>query len=106
MIIEWDYDIELEKKLIKNKELLEFCWSLRNETAHIDRTVIISTRGILTLEKVFQHNKKTKAFKNEEILKQKFFETIKKDHLHKIIQDVGKTMHKNSYYQYLELLAS
>ncbi len=106
MIILWDYDTELEKKLIKDKELLEFCWTLRRESALIDETVIISTRGILTLEKVFEHNKKTKAFKNEEILKLKFFETTKKNHLHEIIRGVGKTMHKNSYYKYLESLVS
>ena len=60
MIIEWDYDTDLETKLIKDKDLLNFCWKLRNEASKIDQTIIISTRGILTLEKVFEHNKKTK----------------------------------------------
>lgn len=105
MIIEWDYDTELEEKLIKDKDLLNFCWKLRSEASKIDQSVIISTRGILTLEKVFEHNKKTKAFTNEEILKQKFFETTKKEHLKKISEGVSHTMDKNPYHQYLELIA-
>lgn len=104
MIIEWDYDTELEKKLIKDKNLLEFCWKLRNEASKIDQTVIVSTRGILTLEKVLNHNKNTNAFKIEDIFKQKFFETTKKEHIKKISEGVGQTMNKNPYYKYLEML--
>lgn len=105
MIVEWDYDTELENKLIKDKDLLNFCWKLRYESSKVDQTVIISTRGILTLEKMFEHNKKTQAFKNEEILKQKLFETTKKDQLRKITEGVSQTMDKNPYFQYLEIIA-
>lgn len=105
MIIEWDYDTDLETKLIKDKELLNFCWSLRQEALKIDKEVIISTRGIITLEKVLEENKKTKSFKEEEILRQKFFATTKKDHLKKISEAVGLTMNKNPYYKYLEMIS-
>ena len=105
MIVEWDYDTELENKLVKDKELLNYCWKLRSESAKIDKSIIVSTRGILTMEKIFEHNKKTKAFKNEDIFKQKFFETTKKDHLKKIVEGVAQTMNKNPYHQYLEILS-
>ena len=48
------------------------------EALKIDKEVIISTRGIITLEKVLEENKKTKSFKEEEILRQKFLQQLKK----------------------------
>ncbi|MDR2822648.1 MAG: AAA family ATPase [Acholeplasmatales bacterium] len=104
MIIEWDYDTELESKLIKDDNLLNFCWILRSESAKVDPSVIISTRGIITLERVFNQNAISKAFSNEEILKQKFFETTKKESLLKIKEAVSQTMNSNPYFKYLELL--
>jgi hypothetical protein len=104
MIIEWDYDLELENKLIKDKELLAFCWKLRVEAAKIDSTIIISTRGILILEKLLKQDETSKNFDISDILKQKFFETTKKEHLKKIYEGVSQTLNKNPYFKYLEIL--
>jgi hypothetical protein len=104
MIIEWDYDLELENTLIKDKELLAFCWKLRVEAAKIDSTIIISTRGILILEKLIKQDETSKNFDISDILKQKFFETTKKDHLKKIYEGVSQTLNKNPYFKYLEIL--
>jgi hypothetical protein len=99
-----DYDLELENKLIKDKELLAFCWKLRVEAAKIDSTIIISTRGILILEKLIKQDETSKNFDISDILKQKFFETTKKDHLKKIYEGVSQTLNKNPYFKYLEIL--
>ena len=40
MIIEWDYDRELEAKIIKDKELLEFAWAVRPSLSQ--RTAMIA----------------------------------------------------------------
>jgi SpoVK/Ycf46/Vps4 family AAA+-type ATPase len=104
MIIEWDYDLELEKKLIPNKDLLEFCWKLRLESSKIDPAIIISTRGILILDKLLKHDENSKNFEISEVLKQKFFETTKKENLKKIYEVVSQTLNKNPYFIHLENL--
>jgi cobaltochelatase CobS len=104
MIIEWDYDQELENKLIKDKDLLTFCWKLRGETAKIDPTIIVSTRGILILEKLIKQDENSKNFDISDILRQKFFETTKKEYLKKIYEGVSQTLNKNPYFKYLENL--
>lgn len=104
MIIEWDYDIDLENKLIKDKDLLAFCWKLRSEASKIDSTIIVSTRGILILEKLLKQDEASKNFEISDILKQKFFETTKKEHIKKIYDGVSQSLNKNLYFKYLENL--
>lgn len=101
MIIEWGYDEELEEKLVADKNLLNFCWKLRESAKKIDSSIIISTRGIITLEKVINQNKISNSFTIDELLKQKFFETTKKDSLIKIINDLKESLSKNGYYRSL-----
>ena len=104
MIIEWDYDTDLENKLIKDKDLLAFCWKLRVEASKIDSTIIVSTRGILILEKLLKQDEASKNFEISDILKQKFFETTKKEHIKKIYDGVSQSLNKNPYFKYLENL--
>lgn len=104
MIIEWGYDRDLEDKRIKDKDLLNICWSLREESAVVDETIIISTRGIITLEQIIEKNKKEKSFKIEDLIRQKFFASTDKDDLKTIVSSLKNKLNKNPYYKYLELL--
>ncbi len=106
MIIEWGYDEQLEDIIIKDKELLRFCWVLRRCAAEVEKRVIVSTRGIKTLEMMFTQNKKTNAYKGEEIIRLKFFNTIRPEHLNRIIVQCEKepNMEYNRYFEMLTKL--
>lgn len=119
MVIDWDYDRELENKKVKDKQLLEICWTLRdvvnklrndfnNLNKNRDNTpfdsIIISTRGIENLEQIFIQESKISTMTKEELFKSKFFASVKKDILHHIFTDLKtiKSISKNPYYKNIE----
>lgn len=104
MIIDWDYDIDLEKKNITNIELLEFCWELRDicKKLSLDNEIIISTRSIISLEKIILKDQKTKNFNFKDLLRQKFFLSIDPEKLLEIKKEF-KTTTNNYYKNFLEL---
>lgn len=103
MMIEWGYDYNLEYQLIKNKNLLTMCWILRKVCAAIDKKIIISTRGIQTLEKMLKQNNKTHDFDEDYLIRLKFFQTTKKETLKQIV-DRCKTEPKMQDNPYLQVL--
>ena len=119
MVIDWDYDRELEKKKVKDKHLLEMCWTLRDvvnklQTEFIktnknrDNTpydsIIISTRGIENLEKIFIQEENTQTMTQEELFRSKFFASAKKEasNLIKTELNTVKDIQKNKYYKVIE----
>jgi len=121
MVIDWDYDRELENKKIKDKQLLEICWTLRDivdklradfNKANKNRdnnpydSIIISTRGIENLELIFEQELKTQTMTKEEIFKSKFFASAKKDILTHIYNYLitSESITKNNYYKNIESL--
>lgn len=101
MIIEWDYDKVLEEKIIKDKDLLSICWALRVACPGIDKSIIISTRGIITLEKMLIVNKETKAFLVKDLFRQKFFENVSKANLKKIYNAISDECKGNFFLKYI-----
>ena len=101
MIIEWDYDKGLEDKIIKDKELLKLCWALRVACPGIDKSIIISTRGIITLEKMLVANKETKTFLVKDLFRQKFFENVSKASLKKIYNAIYDECKGNYFLKYI-----
>ncbi len=97
MIIEWDYDTALEDKLVSDKELLQLCWNLRTACHPIDQNIIISTRGIITLEKMLNSNKGAKVFEIKDLFRQKFFENISKEKIKKIYYAIESLCEGNKY---------
>lgn len=105
MMIEWGYDYNLEYQLIKNKNLLNMCWVLRRVCAEIDKKIIVSTRGIQTLEKMLKQNNKTHDFEEDYLIRLKFFQTTKKETLKQIV-DKCKTEPKLQNNPYLQVLVN
>ena len=101
MIIEWDYDKKLEEKIIKDKDLLNICWALRDVCPTIDKSIIISTRGIVTLEKMLIANKEEKVFLIKDLFRQKFFENVSKANISKIYNSISDICSRNTYLKYL-----
>ena len=104
MVVDWDYDQELEKKKIKDTHLLEMCWALRaivnkqqaefiKQNKNRDNTpydsIIISTRGIENLERIFEQEVKMQTMTKEELFKSKFFASTKKEVLVHIYNDLN-----------------
>lgn len=54
VVLEWDYDRELEKEICKDKELLRFCWDLRSICEKNHFKIIIGTRDINYFQKALQ----------------------------------------------------
>ncbi|MDR2867258.1 MAG: AAA family ATPase [Acholeplasmatales bacterium] len=81
MVIEWDYDQTLEKKIIEDNYLLNFCWGLREVIASSRIHIIISTRGILATLKIL----KVGGFSVAEALRGNLFEGLNKDTVIKLI---------------------
>lgn len=101
MIIEWDYDKVLEDKIISDKELLSLCWALRVASPNIDKNIIISTRGIITLEKMLIANKDSKAFLVKDLFRQKFFENVSKGNMKKIYNAIADECKGNYFLKYI-----
>lgn len=101
MIIEWDYDKVLEDKIIKDKNLLSICWALRVASPGIDKSIIISTRGIITLEKMLDANKEINAFSIKDLFRQKFFENVSKANIKKIYNAINDECKENIYLKYI-----
>lgn len=112
MVLEWDYDTQLEEKLIDDKDLLEFAWAVRQIVDENRMDIIISTRGIMATNKVLKANKEKNVLSQEEILWGNLFENVKVDVLNKIIGGLRKDkknfekIEKNPYYRTLENLAN
>ena len=106
MIINWDYDDALESALIKDKDLLELCWKFREVAPLVDRTIIISTRGIISLEKMINQNKENKTYEVGELIKSKFFENMSSDKLNKIISSCADLNPKNKYIKDLKAMVA
>lgn len=119
MVIDWDYDRELETKKVKDKHLLEICWSLRGivyklqsefikSSRHRDNTpydsIIISTRGIENLEKIIIQEAVSQTMTQEELFKSKFFASAKKEALSHIRTELSsvKDIQKNKYFNVVE----
>lgn len=101
MIIEWDYDQNLEDKLVNDKDLLKLCWALRLACPSIEKSIIISTRGIITLDKMLSSNRESKVFLIKDLFKQKFFENISKGSLKKIYNSISDECKGNFYLKYI-----
>jgi SpoVK/Ycf46/Vps4 family AAA+-type ATPase len=83
MVIEWDYDRNLEEKIISDRYLLSFCWGLRDVIVNSRIHIIISTRGILATLKVL--NMSNGSFTVSETLQGNLFEGLNKDTVNKLI---------------------
>ncbi|MDR2828622.1 MAG: AAA family ATPase [Acholeplasmatales bacterium] len=83
MVIEWDYDRSLEEKLISDKQLLWFCWNLRNVCESSRLHIIISTRGILATSKIIVSS--NGVFSVSEALRGNLFEGLNKDTILKLL---------------------
>ena len=103
MIIEWDYDRKLEAKIIKDKELLEFAWAVRDSIELNRLQIIISTRGIKATSKIIEASAGKEGFSLVESLEGKLFENVGVDALYKIIGDLEskKGMESNKYFKAL-----
>ena len=103
MIIEWDYDRELEAKIIKDKELLEFAWAVRDAIDTNRLQIIISTRGIIATKKIIEASKGKEGFTIEEALEGNLFENVGIDALNQIIDQIDKDtpISNNKYYKAL-----
>lgn len=121
MVIDWEYDRDLENKKIQDKQLLEICWALRDvvnklQTDFIksnknrDNTpydsIIISTRGIENLELIFEQEAKSSTMTKEELFRSKFFASAKKEVLNQILTDLNtsKVSKNNKYYKNIEVV--
>ena len=103
MIIEWDYDRKLEAKIIKDKELLEFAWAVRDSIELNRLQIIISTRGIKATSKIIEASAGKEGFSLVESLEGNLFENVRVDTLYKIIGDLEskKGMESNKYFKAL-----
>jgi MoxR-like ATPase len=103
MIIEWDYDRKIEEKVVKDKELLEFAWAVRDAVEANRYQIIISTRGIIATHKIIEASKDNKDFSIVESLEGNLFENVKPDTLNVIIAALEETpgMKGNKYYKAL-----
>lgn len=101
MIIEWDYDKVLEDKIINDKDLLNLCWCLREVCPTIDKSIIISTRGIVTLEKMLTANKDVETFLVKDLFRQKFFENVSKSNLKKIFNAIADECKGNFFLKFI-----
>lgn len=104
MIIDWDYDINLEKNNVQNKQLLEFCWELRKATKKLgfDNEIIVSTRSIISLEKIINTDGKDKSFDYKDLLRQKFFLSVDIDRILEIKKEI-KPMKNEFFNKFIEL---
>ena len=103
MIIEWDYDRKLEAKIIKDKELLEFAWAVRDAVEVNRLQIIISTRGIKATSKIVEASVGKEGFSIVESLEGNLFENVKVDTLNQIIDEIRKSnkMEGNKYFKAL-----
>lgn len=119
IVIDWNYDHNLEDKKVNDKQLLEICWTLRSSVKKLQEefskanknrdnnpydSIIISTRGIENLEKILQQELKVKTMTNEELFKSKFFASTKKEVLNQIYDDIRTVnqISKNKYFKNIE----
>ena len=72
VVIKWDYDKKLEKKIIKDDEFLKFGWALRDAIAKLKLPIIISTRGLINMYKLSKVN----SFTMEELLESVLLEGV------------------------------
>jgi len=105
MIIDWDYDLELEKRNVQNKSLLEFCWELRKAAKKLgfDNEIIVSTRSIISLEKIITTDNKTKSFDYKDLLRQKFFLSVEAERIKEIKKEM-KSMKNDFFSKFAELV--
>lgn len=119
MVIDWDYDQKLEDKKVKDKQLLEICWTLRSIVKKLQNdfniasknrdnnpydAIIISTRGIENLERIFEQELKVRTMTQEELFRSKFFASAKKEIMNHIYNDLKNVnlITKNKYYKHIE----
>ena len=104
MIVEWGYDTVLEDKLISDKDLLNICWAIRQASEPIDQNIIISTRGMVTLEKMINANNDNKVFELTDLFRQKFFENISKEKIKKVYYGIENICKNNKYLEVISNL--
>ena len=106
MIIEWDYDRKLEAKIIKDQELLEFAWAVRDAIESNRLQIIISTRGIKATSKIIETSHGKDGFSIAEALEGNLFENVKVDTLYKLIGELqgNYKMGTNKYFHALKEL--
>jgi len=105
MVIDWPYDEKLENILIKDKDLLAICWALRKAATQFE-DIIISSRGILSLEKIIAQETIHSTTPVSELFKQKFFPTAKHEKILKVVNalSTNSNLKNNKYYSHVELL--
>ncbi len=85
IVLKWDYDRKLERKIVKDTDLLNFCWKVRDAIDKMKLHIIVSTRGILNAYALSQ----TKNFTKDEILESVLFEGVDRHNLMTILREVG-----------------
>ena len=102
-MIRWDYDRELEKQLITNRELLYFGWALREYIDKAGLHVIISTRGLLATQKIMKEGE----ISIEDNIEMNLLEGLNVSSLKKIYAGLhGKLPVSNSFYCALKRLCA
>ena len=112
MIINWKYDESLEENLVLDKDLLKICWALRqasntlassDNSRNFGKDIIISTRGIIALERIIGQEAKVKTMEIGELFRNKFFATTKKEDMHLIYGSLDMTkLTSNKYLKVIE----
>lgn len=84
VVIKWDYDKNLERKLINDQDLLDFVWEIRRVVSKLKLPIIISTRGLINLNKLA----KIKDYSLTEALENVLFEGIDPQNIYTILREV------------------
>ncbi len=100
-VIRWDYDRELEKKLIKDAELLKFGWALRKFIEKAGIHIIISTRGMIATQRLLGEM----CISISENIEMNLLEGLSANTLNKILEGIRAELpQSNKYLKALEEL--
>ena len=90
----FDYDMDLERALYPNEEVLKFMWSLRDATYETKIPHIVSTRGI---GKVYK--KEVNGIPVENILRTNIVRNLGQDDLNTLLGSMQNINGQNKYYK-------
>ncbi len=84
VVVRWNYDNELESRIIGDKDLLKFGWAVRDAINKLKLPIIISTRGLINVYNLCQIKTYTKMDALESVL----FEGVDAQTLLTIIREI------------------
>ena len=84
VVVRWNYDQELESRIIGDKDLLKFGWAVRDAINKLKLPIIISTRGLINVYNLCQIKTYTKMDALESVL----FEGVDAQTLLTIIREI------------------